>query len=227
MAELENRRPLASRQSGWAATVTRWLASTRITPNQISIASMGFAAVAGAAFWAAGAAEDPAPRALLLIAAAALCQLRLLCNLLDGMVAIEAGKSAPDGAFWNELPDRVSDLLVLAGIGYGVGQPALGWAAVAMAILTAYVRELGRGCGLPADFSGPMAKPHRMALVTVAALATILEPLWNGRNELLLAALWLVAVGSAVTVIRRSWRVVSALRGRQPERSDAQPGVDL
>lgn len=215
MAELENRRPLASRQSGWAASVTRWLAGTSTTPNQISIASVVFAAIAGAAFWAAGTAQDFLPRVLLLVAAAAFCQLRLLCNLLDGMVAIEAGKSAPDGAFWNELPDRVSDLLIFAGIGYGVGYPALGWAAVATAILTAYVRELGRGCGLPADFSGPMAKPHRMALVTAAALASILEPLWSGRNELLFAALWLVAVGSAVTVIRRSWRIVMALRGQR------------
>lgn len=227
MAELENRRPLASRQSGWAVTVTRWLAATSITPNQISIASMVFSALAGAAFWAAGTAEDAALRALLLIAAAAFCQLRLLCNLFDGMVAIEAGKSAADGGFWNEFPDRVSDLLIFAGIGYGIGHPALGWAAVAMAILTAYVRELGRGCGLPADFSGPMAKPHRMALVTVAALATILEPLWSGRNELLYAALWLVAVGAAVTVIRRSWRIVRTLRSRQPERSGAQQDVDL
>jgi phosphatidylglycerophosphate synthase len=216
MAELENRRPLASRQTGWAAALTRRLAATSITPNQISIASMVFSALAGSAFWAAGMAENTLPHALLLVAAAAFCQARLLCNLFDGMVAIEAGKSAPDGGFWNEFPDRVSDLLIFAGIGYGIGHPALGWAAVAMAILTAYVRELGRGCGLPADFSGPMAKQHRMAVATVAALASILEPLWSGRNELLLAALWLVALGSAVTVIRRSWRIVRALRGRQP-----------
>jgi phosphatidylglycerophosphate synthase len=216
MADLENRRPLASRQTGWAAAVTRLLAATSITPNQISIASIFFSALAGAAFWAAGTAEDAAPRAVLLILAAAFCQARLLCNLFDGMVAVEAGKSAPDGGFWNEFPDRVSDTLIFAGIGYGIGWPALGWAAVAMAILTAYVRELGRGCGLPADFSGPMAKQHRMAVATAAALATILEPLWNGRDELLLAALWLVALGSALTVVRRSWRIVSALRARKP-----------
>jgi phosphatidylglycerophosphate synthase len=215
MADLENRRPLASRQTGWAAAVTRWLAKTSITPNQISIASIFFSALAGAAFWTAGTAGDFAPRALLLILAAAFCQARLLCNLFDGMVAVEAGKSAPDGGFWNEFPDRVSDTLIFAGIGYGIGWPALGWAAVAMAILTAYVRELGRGCGLPADFSGPMAKQHRMAVATAAALATILEPLWSGRNELLLAALWLVALGSAVTVVRRSWRIVGALSARQ------------
>lgn len=212
MANLENRRPLASRQAGWAAALTKRLAATSITPNQISIASMVAAAIAGAAFWAAGVSEDTAARALLLIAAAAFCQLRLLCNLFDGMVAIEAGKSAPDGGFWNEFPDRVSDLLIFAGVGYGIGHPALGWAAVALAIFTAYVRELGRNCGLPADFSGPMAKPHRMAVMTVAALASMFEPLWSGRNDIMLAALWIVALGAGLTVLRRALRIVIALR---------------
>ncbi|MBL8583578.1 MAG: CDP-alcohol phosphatidyltransferase family protein [Rhizobiaceae bacterium] len=212
MSATDNRRPLASRNTGWAAAVTRFLARTSVSPNQISIASMVAALAACVAFWAAGHAEGFVARAVLFAAAAAFCQLRLLCNLLDGMVAIEAGKAAPDGAFWNEFPDRVSDLLILAGVGYGIGHPALGWVAGALAILTAYVRELGRGCGLAADFSGPMAKPHRMAVVTAAALLSMLEPLWNGRNEALWAALWLVALGSGVTVIRRAWRVVTGLR---------------
>lgn len=212
MADDSNRRPLASRQTGWAAALTRSLAATSVTPNQISIVSMVFAALAGLAFWQAGQSVDTTVRAILLIAGAVFCQLRLLCNLLDGMVAVEAGKGSPDGAFWNEFPDRVSDLVILIGLGYGIDAPALGWAAAALAILTAYVRELGRGCGLPADFSGPMAKPHRMALVTATAVASLLAPLWDGRNELLLAALWIVAVGSALTALRRSWHIVSALK---------------
>ncbi|WP_157015453.1 CDP-alcohol phosphatidyltransferase family protein [Mesorhizobium xinjiangense] len=211
MNENENRRPLASRDTGWAKLLTRQLAATAITPNQISATSIVFAAAAGASFWLAGDAEGTL-RPLLLILAAAFCQLRLLCNLLDGMVAIEAGKNAPDGAFWNEFPDRIADIVILVGLGYGVGLPALGWAAAALAVLTAYVRELGRASGLPADFSGPMAKPHRMALVSAAALVSLLEPIWNGRNELLAVALWIVALGSAFTVLRRSVRLVGRLR---------------
>ena len=71
MADLSNRRPLASRQTGWAARVTRWLAGTTITPNQISIAGMMAAAGAGAAFWAAGGVAGWG-RALLLVLAAGL-----------------------------------------------------------------------------------------------------------------------------------------------------------
>lgn len=213
MADLSNRRPLASRQSGWAARITRRLAGTSVTPNQISAAGMVAALGAGAAFWAAGG-SGPWVRALLLVLAACLCQLRLLCNLFDGMVAVEAGRGAPDGGFWNEAPDRVSDLLILLGLGLSVGDPALGWAAVTMAFLTAYLRELGVNCGQPADFSGPMAKQHRMALVTGAALLSLAEPLWHGHGGVLRAALWVLVLGTAFTALRRAVRLVTRLRGR-------------
>lgn len=213
MAQEENRRPLASRNSGWARAIARRLSSAAITPNQISMASMVMAGLAGAGFWLAGNA-DPGPRIALLLAAALFCQLRLLCNLFDGMVAIEGGKQAADGPFWNEFPDRIADILILAGAGYGAGVPALGWAAAAFAVLTAYTRELGHACGLPADFSGPMAKQHRMATITAAALLSLLEPLWQGHNEVLVAALWLICAGAAVTVLRRAANIISALRQR-------------
>ncbi len=174
---------------------------------------MGFAALAGLAFWGAGEAGGVS-RVLLLLLAAAGCQMRLLCNLFDGLVAVEAGRAAKDGPFWNEFPDRVSDTLILVGLGLGLGQPALGWAAAALAILTAYVRELGRATGLPADFSGPMAKPQRMAVLTGAALLALVEPLWGGQGGVLWLALWVVALGSAVTVLRRGWRMVDALKRR-------------
>lgn len=213
MAQDSDRRPLASRDTSWARAVARRLSASGITPNQISMASMAMAAVAGAAFWVAGSAAS-GPRAALLLAAALFCQFRLLCNLFDGMVAIEGGKQEADGPFWNEFPDRVADILILTGVGYGIGVPALGWAAAAFAVLTAYTRELGRNCGLPADFSGPMAKQHRMATITAAALLSLLEPLWRGQGEVLEIALWLIAVGAAVTAFRRAANIVRALRAR-------------
>ncbi len=213
MAQDSDRRPLASRDTGWARGIARRLSASGITPNQISMASMAMAAIAGTAFWLAGSAT-PGTRAALLLAAALFCQLRLLCNLFDGMVAIEGGKQASDGPFWNEFPDRIADILILTGVGYGIGIPALGWAAAAFAVLTAYTRELGRNCGLPADFSGPMAKQHRMATITAAALVSLLEPLWRSQGEVLVIALWLIAVGAAVTALRRATNIVRGLRRR-------------
>ncbi len=204
MADKMSRRPLTSRDTGWAKGLTKALAATSISPNQVSQLSMVAAAFAGAAFWVSGQTDDTALRAATLIGAAVFCQLRLLCNLFDGMLAIEAGKSAADGPFWNEFPDRVADILILAGVGYGIGEVSLGWAAAALAVFTAYVRELGGANGMPADFSGPMAKPHRMAAITLAAVIAALEPLWHGQNEVLAIALWVIAIGATVTVLRRA-----------------------
>ena len=206
-----NRRPLASRDTGWAHTITRKLAATSITPNQISIASIFAAVLSGMAFWLAGEAEGVG-RVIFFLGAALFCQLRLLCNLLDGMVAIEAGKSTPDGPFWNEFPDRIADVVILVGAGYGCDAPTLGWAAAAFAVLTAYVRELGHANGQPVDFSGPMAKPHRMAAITLAAVLSIFEPLWHGGGLILTICLWVVAIGAFVTTLRRSVRLVTDLR---------------
>jgi phosphatidylglycerophosphate synthase len=209
--DVKDRRPLASRNTRWAQATARWLAEMAITPNQISQGSMLAALAAGGAFWIAGASEGGV-RVLALACAALCCQLRLLCNLFDGMVAVESRKGEPDGPFWNEFPDRVADLLILVGAGFGVGLPSLGWAAASFAIFTAYVRELGRAAGLPSDFSGPMAKQHRMATMTTAALLSTFEPLWGMRGEILTVALAVVAVGSVATVIRRSSHLVSRLR---------------
>lgn len=215
MAEESDRRPLASRDTGWARAITRRLAATSVTPNQISILSMVAAAAAGACFWLSGEAGSAA-RILLLVAAALFCQLRLLCNLFDGMVAIDAGRQAPDGAFWNEFPDRVADILILVGAGLGADAPALGFAAAGLAVLTAYTRELGRACGLSADFAGPMAKQHRMAVVTGAAIVAALEPLWGWDGRVIAVALWVVVIGAAATTVRRAVRIVAKLRAGRP-----------
>jgi len=202
-----NRRPLASRDAAWARAAAARLARSRVTPNQISAAAVAFAALGGLSFVLAGGAEG-AIRALLLLLAAAACQARLVCNLLDGMVAVEGGRAAADGPFWNEAPDRAADILLLAGAGHAAGLPALGWAAAALAVTTAYLRELGRAEGFAPDYSGPMAKPQRMAALTGGAVLGAVLP------AVLTWALWLILLGTLVTAARRARRLVAALRGR-------------
>lgn len=204
-----NRRPLTSRDTRWAKALAARLVASNVTPNQISQASVGFAALGFLLFWAA-AGSTGILQALCLILAAATVQLRLLCNLLDGMVAIEGGKSAPTGPFWNEAPDRAADALFLAGAGLAAHHPVLGLASAALAVATAYVRELGRAEGFPPDFSGPMAKPHRMAALTIGSLlAVVYAPAWT-----LQATLWIIALGTAATILRRSLRLLSNLDAR-------------
>lgn len=211
MTETGDRRPLASRNTRWAQAIARRLASMDIAPNRISQASMLAAALAGLAFWLTGETQDGL-RVALFIAAALFCQLRLLCNLFDGMVAVEGGKGEADGPFWNEFPDRIADLLIFVGAGFGVGAPVLGFAAATFAVLTAYVRELGRANGAPSDFAGPMAKQHRMATMTFAALMSSIEGLWLGDGEILWIALLLISIGAALTALLRARRQTAWLR---------------
>jgi phosphatidylglycerophosphate synthase len=213
MADPDSRRPLASRDTGLAKRAATWLTESNVTPNQISMACIGFAALAGGLFWISGSAGDVL-RGLLLILAAVAVQGRLICNLLDGMVAVEGGKSAPDGPFWNEAPDRFADILILVGLGFGAGAPTLGSIAAIMAVLTAYIRELGRAEGAPSDFSGPMAKQHRMAVVTICAILAVFERLVFQGDMLLLVALYAVAIGALFTSLRRSATLIRHLKDR-------------
>jgi phosphatidylglycerophosphate synthase len=182
------------------------------TPDVVSAGSVLFA-IAGGLLLAWSGVLDGGARVGALIAAGLAVQLRLLCNLLDGMVAVEHGRGGPNGPIWNELPDRIADGLFLVGAGYGAALAgvgwgaAAGWAAAACAVLTAYVRELGRALGQPADFSGPMAKPHRMAALTLASLVAAAEPSWGWRGETLAWACLIIAAGAALTAGLRTYRL--------------------
>lgn len=219
MTDLENRRPLKVRDTGWAKDFAARLAKAHVTPDLISLLSVVFA-VLGAAFLAMAGVLPPIPRALLLLLAAACIQSRLVCNLLDGMVAVEHGKGSSSGPIWNELPDRFSDAMLLigagfllAGLGWRIGS-SLGWVAAILAVITAYVRELGRGFGFPADFTGPMAKPQRMAALTVACVLSALEPLWNGAGQMMLVVMAIIVVGTGWTIARRVSNLAAGLKAK-------------
>jgi phosphatidylglycerophosphate synthase len=221
MDELSNRRPIKARGSGWARGFAAWLAHHGAMPDLISAASVAFAVLGGALMLAAGAASgQPLVRAAFLIAAAGCIQLRLLCNLLDGMVAVEHGRGSAAGPIWNELPDRISDAVLLVAAGYAAGAGGVrfaadaGWLCAVLALMTAYVRELGRDLGLPADYAGPMAKQQRMAVLTLACGVAALEPLWGWRGLSLMIGLLIVALGAAITTVRRTRTIARRLADR-------------
>jgi len=212
------RRPIKTRGAAWVQSLARRLTEAGITPNQISQFSMVFAGLAFTCFAAVGVtglSGMPHP-ALFLILSALFIQLRLLCNLLDGIVAVEGGKSGPDGPFWNEAPDRLADLLILTGLGLACGWPGLGLLASALAITTAYLREFGRAEGMEPDFSGPFAKPQRMAAATgtaiLAAFCTLIAPAWTGTA--LLVGLCVITLGTAATAYLRCQRLISWLKSQ-------------
>lgn len=195
-----NRRPLKSRSTRWAGVATRAVLATGLSANQVSFLGIVIAALGA---WAL--VEAPT-RPLLFLAAAACIQLRLLANMLDGLVAVEGGRGGPTGAIWNEFPDRIEDSLFLVAAGYAAELPWLGWLCALLAAVCAYVRLLGGTLGQPQDFSGPMAKPHRMAALTVGCLVATI---WFGGLQV---ALGVIAAGIMGTIIRRLLRLSKALR---------------
>jgi phosphatidylglycerophosphate synthase len=119
---------------------------------------------------------------------------------------------------FNEVPDRIADAAVLlgAGVAAGRGGVALGLAAALAAVATAYVRAVGKTAGAPSDFSGPMAKQQRMALVTALAIWCAVAPNgWGTGSALPAVVLWIVIVGSVVTAANRLRHIVTALRQTQ------------
>ncbi len=150
--------------------------------------------------------------------AAALCvQLRLLCNLLDGMVAIEGKRQSPTGALFNEGPGSFGGLAVHRRAGLCRSHaPALGWFGALAAAVTAYIRVLGGSLGLPQDFRGPMAKPHRMAVLT-GCLRTRCESSGGCRQTrwaLLAGGMDYRRSGSVITCITRLVAIARQLRAR-------------
>jgi phosphatidylglycerophosphate synthase len=209
MSESSKRRPIASREWRVSKRLAAWLAERHVSPNAISVAGMLAGIAAGSCFAATNGFGDHAP--WLWLAGAALVQLRLIANMLDGMVAVLTDRCSPVGELYNEVPDRVSDTAIFLGLGYGAGDAELlGYAAALAAMFAAYVRTTCVTAGAPADFRGPMAKQHRMFLVTCLAIASALLPAGfsiNAMNEhavsLTSVTLAVIAVGSLFTAIRR------------------------
>jgi phosphatidylglycerophosphate synthase len=215
---MTERRPLASRDLEIIQRAAAWLVSREVSANAISLASMGFAALAsiclvGTAF------TDGLQARVLFVLAAGFVQLRLLANLLDGMVAVGSGKASPVGELYNEVPDRVADTVILIGAGFAAGgAPVLGYVAALLAVFVAYMRALGTALGAKALFIGPMAKPQRMATITAACIYSACVPAeWPGgfgcgALGAISIALALIAIGAALTAVRRLRRIAAQLR---------------
>jgi phosphatidylglycerophosphate synthase len=207
------RRPIAQTFRRTAQVPVQWCVRRGIHPNLVSYSSMLAAAAAGLCFWKAEAMPG------LLIPAVAFCYVRLWLNMLDGMVALASGKASRSGEIANELPDRVSDVLIFIGVGHsGLCHPLAGYWVAILALLVAYVGTLGQAVGVQREFSGIMAKPWRMVVLHVGAWLT-LGLLWWGDGSIRYGGLTLldwtllaIIAGCVQTVWVRLARILRALR---------------
>ncbi|MBA3651279.1 MAG: CDP-alcohol phosphatidyltransferase family protein, partial [Chthoniobacterales bacterium] len=149
------------------------------------------------------------------------CQLRLWCNMLDGMVALAAGQASWRGEVLNDLPDRASDVLIFVGAAHsGWMHPLFGYWAAIMSLGTAYVGMLGQAVGVQREFSGWMSKPWRMVALGLGAWLTYAILRGNQINKVfagLTTLEWACAVviaGCLQTSAQRLARILRALRAK-------------
>lgn len=145
--------------------------------------------------------------------------------MLDGMVALAAGKASWRGEILNDLPDRVSDVLIFVGVAHsGLNAVVSGYWAAIFALLTAYVGTFGQAVGVQREFSGLMSKPWRMVTLHVGAWITFCLIRWNrgdahlGDHSVLDWTCAVVVLGCAQTIIVRLRRIMAALRVKSGKR---------
>jgi len=141
--------------------------------------------------------------------------------MLDGMVALAADKASPRGEILNDLPDRISDVLIFVGVAHsGLCDPRGGYWAAIFALLTAYVGLFGQAVGTERQFGGIMSKPWRMVVLHAGAWVALALIWTRGGNTLLgpLTSLdWanlLVIAGCLQTIAVRLRRIMAALSRR-------------
>lgn len=201
--EADGRREIASRNTKWANNIARWLAQRGITPNQISVMSIVFSAIGGGVLLCSTRVDISLYFCFIVYAVC--IQLRLLCNLFDGMVAIEGGKKSYNGDLYNDIPDRFADAFLIIPVGYVVGGVGveLAWLAALLAVMTAYFRWIGAYKTKQHFFTGPMAKQHRMALLTISSIIALFTINVGYYHCVFLGALIVMNLGLIMTLFRR------------------------
>ena len=210
-----SRRPIAEVFRRTAQRATRFCVRMGIHADAISYFSVAAAAVAALCFWQS--TEYPT----LLIVAPLFCYLRLWCNMLDGMVAIAAGEASRRGEILNDIPDRISDVLIFVGAAHsGWMNPLFGYWAAIFSLGTAYVGMLGQAVGAQREFGGLMSKPWRMVVLGLGAWLNYVLFGWNNGDTMIggLGVLeWtcvIVIVGCFQTSVQRIARILHRLRAK-------------
>ena len=204
-----SRRPIADAFRLTAHGSVKLCLKLGVHPDMVSYGSLVAAAAAAWCFWKS--ADTP----WLLLLGPAFCYLRLWLNMLDGMVAIASGKASWRGEILNDLPDRISDVLIFVGVAHsGLCSPFAGYWVAILALLTAYVGMFGQAVGVQREFSGVMAKPWRMVALHLGAwLAFVLG---GAREFATMTTLdWTcicIAIGCLQTMAVRLRRIMRALQ---------------
>jgi CDP-diacylglycerol--glycerol-3-phosphate 3-phosphatidyltransferase len=132
-------------------------------------------------------------------------------DLVDGNMARQAGVSSRWGAFLDSTLDRVADSAIFGGLALWYAGKGNDLVLCAVAIfclasgqVVSYTKARGESIGLPVNVNGLVERAERLVISLVACgLAGLHKFGVPWIQWLLPAALWIVAVGSAVTLGQR------------------------
>ncbi len=194
---------MGDRLDAWIQAALPFLFRRRVNPNVLTVAGTLVSFTAATAF---ALGEFPIGAVLMLAAG--------FFDLIDGVVARHHGVASRFGAFLDATLDRVTDMAILLGIAmyYAIaGEPAhvlLAGYTLASGVLVSYTKA--RAELEVRDFRvGLLERGERVGLIAA-----------GGLFGFMLVALWIVAIGSTITVFQRF-----ALAYREMERRDASERV--
>ena len=167
----KDRRPIPVRDTQISQLAAKFLVKTRFSANTISILSVLFGISGGVILAITSTQINPQPWWGL---ASLLIMLRLAANMLDGMVAIEKGETSALGELFNEVPDRISDVVIFIGAGLAAHSSVhLGYIAAILSLFIAYIRAVGNHMNVVGLFIGPMNKQQRMFSLIAVCIYSI------------------------------------------------------
>jgi CDP-diacylglycerol--glycerol-3-phosphate 3-phosphatidyltransferase len=124
--------------------------------------------------------------------------LAALPDLLDGALAKASDNASQRGAFFDSVADRVTDMLLLGGVGwylateYGSHAALLPFAVMGLSALISYQRAKAESLGLSAK-GGLMERAERVILLCIGLLF----------DSILIPVLWVMLVLTAITAVQR------------------------
>lgn len=138
---------------------------TGISPNQLSVLSLVFAAAASAFYYLSASRRD------MLYAAALMVLLNAIFDAADGSLARRTRKADLKGDFLDHAIDRYADMFFLGGIifaGYAPWQ--VGLLAIIGVFLTSYIGTQAQALQMGRYYGGIMGRADRLALIFLATL---------------------------------------------------------
>ncbi|WP_456825746.1 phosphatidylinositol phosphate synthase [Cellulomonas sp. P5_E12] len=179
--------------------IARALLRAGVSPDAVTIA--GTLVVVVTALWAF-------PTGHLLLGTLVIAVF-VLTDSLDGVMARQAGRSGPWGAFLDSTLDRFGDGAIFAGLvlwftagGDDRLSAVLALACLVLGSIVPYARARAEGLGMTAS-GGIAERADRLALVLVATFAVGV----GAPTVVLTVVLGLLALASAVTIVQRMSKV--------------------